>query len=179
MSGDCAVSAFATWQGPDWLAEFYLCPPAWVNPALAALAAAVGLAVLYRLQQRGWTVDLETQRSMLTIAWTVAVVLVATLAMVRWSGQPYLVDVGTGVLVGWGGVQAAQTEPARMRGAQVLPSPRRRVLAAWAALGALAVLGPALVAPGGLVVLEGGRWYLAVLAGVMVVYNAAELAEDA
>jgi len=175
----CATQPYVT-QGPDWLARLYLCPPPWLNPALAALAAAVAIVVLYRLRERGWTVEPDTQREMLVIAWTVVGVLLATLAMARWAGQPYLVDVGVGLVVGWGGVQAVQAALARV-GPDGWPAglaePRERLLAAWAALAVLTMAGSVLEVPGMLPALRYGRLYLMALGAAMGVYNAAELAE--
>lgn len=167
----CGPPLAAVEQGPAWLARWALCPPPWAVALVVGLGLAVAAAVGWRLRRRGWTVDASTQRPMLVVAWTAALVMLATAAASRWLAWPYLADVGLGFIAGYGAVLAAQTAAARGWAVRVVSGPRDRLTAAWAGLAFVAALGPAVV---GLTVGPAAslaRWWLVVLAGGLVVLN--------
>lgn len=132
-------------QGPAWLVDFYLSPPSWVNSSIKIIGLVAVAIVIYRLHQRRWRVDLETQLAMGKIAGTVTGVLIGTLTMANLTNQPYLVDVGIGFLAGYGAAMTATSRLFRKRMESYVPDPQARAAGAWLVLVALTLLGPGLV----------------------------------
>jgi hypothetical protein len=162
-------------QGPDWLVDFYLSPPGWVNPLLKIVAVIAVVIVVYRLYQWDGEVPLDVQREMQTIAGTVVAIVTATLAFVNLGPFAYWVDVTGGFLLGYGTVFALQ----QPRVARRLPGPthpRERVAAAWLAIAVCAIFLPELVLTEGVgISLTKSRYILTGIATVMLVLNAREL----
>lgn len=157
-------------QGPEWLVQFYLAPPAWLRTVVLLVGVAAAVAVVAVLRRRGGRVTLAQQGAMLTVAGTVVGVLTGVLAMANYAGQPYAVDVAVGFLAGYGTTLAAPYTPAVV---PWLPAdPRRRVVVGWVALAACALVLPPLAAGNGRgTMLDLPRYYLVLLAVVMVYYD--------
>jgi len=165
-------------QGPTWLVKFYLAPPPWVNPVIKAIGALAVVLVAYRLYQRGWVIDFETQHEMqLTVA-TIVGIMSATLAMVNWFEFSYLIDVSVGFLVGYGSVYVPQTRLLGIEWPAALEDPVDRAALIWALLAVTAYALPMLLAVDGDGMLLGtSRLVLAGVSVLMVFYNAAVLKE--
>ena len=157
-------------QGPNWLIQFYLEPPGWVNPALKLLAVIVFTIVVYRLYQSDWKIGLSTQREMQLIVATIVGVTMATTAMMSWFEQPYVIDVVVGFSVGYGAVEVLYRWPQLVPWPRGLDTNRQRVMAIWFALGILVMIYPALVGTEGMG-LGSGRLYLLGLSFGLVFYN--------
>lgn len=163
-------------QGPTWLVKFYLAPPPWVNPAIKAIGALAVVLVAYRLYQRGWEIDLETQHEMQFTVATIVGIMSATLAMVNWFEYPYIVDVSVGFLVGYGTVLAPQTRLLGIEWPAALEDPVERTALIWALLAVTAYALPMLVAVDREGMLLGtSRLVLAGVSVLMVFYNVAVL----
>lgn len=162
-------------QGPEWLVELYLTPPAWVNPAIK-LVGLLALAVVgWRLYQQGWTVDAETQLQMGIIAGTVVGVVTGVLAMANLTSQPYAVDVTVGFVIGYGTVLTASSARVMRLARRNIPDETTRRTSAWMLLGVLAVVAPALVAVHGRgMQLLNGRLAIALVSVCMVGLNVRE-----
>jgi hypothetical protein len=160
-------------QGPPWLVDLYLTPPPWLNPLLKTVAIVVAAVVAYRLYQRGWEIDLATQREMqLTVA-TIVGVISGVLAMVNYTAQPYMVDVGVGFAAGYGAALAPQSRLVPVRWPQVLQDPADRAALTWVLLALAAYALPAVAgSPGKGMQLTTSRLILAGIALAMVAYNA-------
>ena len=155
-------------QGPEWLVDFYLHPPSWLNPSLKVLALVVVCIVAYRLYQRGGEITMEQQRAMLQIAATVIGVMSGVLFMTNYMAQPYGVDVGVGFLVGYGVV----TLLANVRLPLPLPDARTRLSAGWVLLAVCSFVFPTFAAMNGRGTLLGTvQWYVMALGLVMAAYN--------
>lgn len=162
-------------QGPAWLVDLYLTPPAWVNPAIRVIGILAVLVVAYRLHRWGWEVDAETQLAVGRIGATVVAVITGVLAMANLASQPYVLDVALGCAAGWGSVTVALSAPARRGAAEYIPEPETRLAAAWCTLALLSLLGPALVSVHGRgTALTTGRVAVAGVAVAMVVLNLRE-----
>lgn len=154
-------------QGPAWLVELYLDPPWWVNPSLQFLGLVVAGVVAYRLYQRGYRISSGEQRAMLQIAGTVVGVMVGVLGMANFTEQPYLVDVGVGLVVGYVVVFAL----ANVEIAWPLPV-EKRLSYGWGALAVLGLVGPQLANVNGQGMLPGSaQLYVVLLGCVMLAYN--------
>lgn len=164
-------------QGPRWLADFIYTPPAWVNPTIKVLGLVVAVLVVYRLHQRDWSIDAETQLAMGRIAATIVGVMGGVLAMANLTSQPYLVDVAVGFAVGWGTVTTALSHRVRHRVRQSIEDDHARLAAGWSALMKATLLVPVILSnrhagtP-----LFGGRLVLLGLGVAMVFYNLRERA---
>jgi len=161
-------------QGPTWLVELYLAPPPWLNPLLQALAALVVAVVAYRLYQRDFRIDLETQHEMQLIVAYIAMIASSTLAMVNLTSQPYPVDVSVGFLVGYGAVYLPQTRLVPFEWPAALQDPGDRTALIWLLLALAAYTLPMVVAVDGQGMQLGtSRLALAGLSMAMVFYNIA------
>lgn len=157
-------------QGPEWLVQIYLEPPAWLNPSLQALAAIVFAIVMYRLYQSNWKIGLDTQREMQSIVAVIVGVTITTTTMMSWFEFSYLIDVSIGFLVGYGPVEVLHRWPQIIPWAIGPETKRQRVTAIWFSLGILVMAYPAVIRSEGLG-LGGGRLYLLGLTFGLVLYN--------
>lgn len=165
-------SEMTTGQGPEWLADLYFSPPPWVNPLLKIIAAVALIIVAYRLYQRDWHLDMDTQREMQIIVASVVGIMTATLAMVNLADQPYIVDVAVGLVAGYGPVLAVQHPRVGKWWSDTIPDPRTRRAAVWIVLGIAAFVGPPVVAVErrGLM-LSSSRMYLYVISAGIAFYD--------
>ncbi|WP_049970758.1 hypothetical protein [Haladaptatus cibarius] len=155
-------------QGPRWLVEFYLTPPWWVNPSLKVLGLVVAGVVAYVLYRRGYEIPPTQQRTMLQVAATVVGVMTGVLVMTNYAGQPYHVDVGVGLLVGYGLV----TLLANVHLPLPFEGDQDRLTLGWGILAACSIFLPWLARMNGEGTLPStSRWYLVVLSVVMIWYN--------
>jgi len=132
-------------QGPEWLAEFYLAPPPWLNPIIKIVGLLALLVVAWRLHEQDWSVDSETQLQMGRIAGTVVAVVTGVLAMANLTDHPYAVDVGVGFVVGYSVLLTVLSRPVRRRFQERYPDTPSRLATAWLLVAVLSLLLPALV----------------------------------
>ncbi len=155
-------------QGPTWLIDFYYSPPPWVNPSLKVLGLVVAGVVAYLLYRRGYEIAPTQQRVMLQVAATVVGVMTGVLAMTNYASQPYWVDVGGGLLAGYGLV----TLLANVRLPLPVEGVEERLALGWGVLAGCGIVLPWLARMNGKGTLPSmSRWYLVVLSVVMVWYN--------
>lgn len=160
-------------QGPEWLVDLYFSPPPWVNPALKLLAAITLVIVVYRLYQRGWKLDMDTQREMQIVVAIVVGIMTATLAMTNLVDVPYTVDVVVGTIVGYGAVLVLQIPPIASWWSDTVSDPRQRRAYVWFVLAVAALALPPLVAVDGMgVMLTSTRLYLTALSASLGFYDA-------
>lgn len=159
-------------QGPEWLANFYFSPPPWVNPALKLIAAIVLIVVAYRLYQRDWQLDMDTQREMQIVVAIVVGIMTATLAMANLADVPYTADVVVGTIVGYGAVLVPQHPSIASWWSDTVADPRQRRAYVWFALAVAALALPPLVAVDGMgVMLTSTRMYLTALSASLAFYD--------
>lgn len=161
-----------TGQGPEWLTQFVLDPPGWVNSSLKALAAVVALVVAYRLYQRGFEIELGTQIEIQRVVSHVLGVMVASLAFVTYLNLPYRWDAIGGAIVGVSAAFAGQAVAKHVPPEYVSKDARERVMASWFVLTLGALVFPPLagLAQSGLLVVN-ARWYLVLLCAAFAIYN--------
>lgn len=159
-------------QGPEWLVDLYFTPPPWLNPLLKVIAIFALVVVAYRLYQRGWHLDMDTQRGMQIVVAHIVAIMSATLAMVNLANQPYFVDVSVGFASGYGTVLAAQYSVVASWLASAVPNVRQRRATVWMALGVAAFGLPPLVAVDGAgIMLSSSRMLLLLMAESIATYD--------
>lgn len=161
-------------QGPDWLTQIVLNPPAWVNDSLKALAVLVAIVVAYRLYQFDFRLPVSTQIEMQRVVAHVLGVMLASLAFVTYADLPYLWDATLGATIGVGTALAVQPVARRVGDRYVSADPRERAMAGWTALLAVALVlpGPAGIRQSGYLVVN-ARWYVVALCAALAFYNVA------
>lgn len=166
-------------QGPDWLTQFVLNPPGWVNDSLKLLAVVVAVVVAYRLYQFDFRLPVSTQVEMQRVVAHVLGVMLASLALVTHANLPYLWDAVLGAAIGVGAALGAQPVARRLADRYVSTDGRERAMAGWTALLAVALVlpGPAGIQQSGYLVVN-ARWYVVILCGAMVFYDLALIQRD-
>lgn len=161
-------------QGPEWLTQFILNPPAWVNRSLTFLAVVVTLGVAYRLYQLDFRLPVTTQVEMQRVVAHILAVMLASLALVTYADLPYLWDAVLGAVIGMGTALGVQPVARRIADQYVSTDGRERAMAGWTALLAVALVlpGPAGIQQSGYLVVN-ARWYVVILCGAMAFYNVA------
>jgi len=133
----------------------------------------VALAIVaYRLYERDWHLDVDTQREMQIVVASIVGIMTGTLAMVNLTAQPYLVDVGVGFATGYGTVLAAQHPRVSEWWADVVDDQYQRRAYVWFFLAVSAFALPTLVAVDGRgISLSPSRMYLTLVSAALAFYD--------